>query len=115
MSETIMAVISIGVLLASLGMLWHSILRKEEIVSEEAWDRLVKRARNIKPIFALGFLSLVIYLFAESAELLNLYSPSATLESLHEIGELVHMLIAAVAIAIASLLFYTMLGGEDAL
>lgn len=114
MVEVITAVISLVVLLATLGVLWMSIWRKEELISEAAWDRLIVRTRVLRGVFALSSLSLIVYLFAESAELLNLQTPSATLEVVHEIGETVHMFIAALAVLAAIPLYSAMLGGEDA-
>ncbi len=112
--EAIMTVISIIVLLASFGLLALSIWKRERLTSEAAWDRLNARPRVLRLIFALSFVSLLIFLFSESAELVNLESPSATLEGIHEIGETIHMFIAAVAVLAVIPLFSAMLGGEDA-
>lgn len=114
MSELILAAISLTVMLVSLVLLWQSMWKKEQIISEVAWDRLARKPRLFRGMFALGFVSLVIYLFAESAELFTHNSPSPVLGEIHEIGEILHMLIAAFALFSAVLIYVNMTGGEDA-
>ncbi len=115
MHEAIMAAISIIVLFVSLGLLALSVWKKKRFTSEAAWDKLVERFPVLRLMFALSVFSLVLYLFAESAELMNLQSPSSALEGVHEIGETVHMFIAAIAVLVALSIVSAMLGGEDAL
>ncbi|MFQ5815896.1 MAG: hypothetical protein ACE5G7_05310 [Candidatus Hydrothermarchaeaceae archaeon] len=112
--ELILAGESLLALLVSLGLLALSIWKKEELISEAAWDRLIERTRIVRLTFALSFISLIVYLFAESTELLSIKSPPVALESVHEIGEAVHMFITALAVLVAIPLFSAIMGGEDA-
>jgi hypothetical protein len=111
--EVILVAMSVVTLFLSLALLFLSMLKREKLTSEAAWDRLMKRTSYLKWVFVLMFFSLIIYLIAESAELLNIDSPSAVLLEVHEIGESMHMLIAVAALIAAIPLFLIMQGGED--
>ncbi len=101
------------VLFASLGLLALSVWKKEEMTSEATWDRLIARSRAVRSIFALSFFSLVIYLLAQTAELISLSSPSTDIEGIHELGETIHMLVAAAAVFATIPLFSEMLGAKN--
>ena len=112
--EEIFKYASIVVLIFSLIILAISILLKNRLTTEEAWDRLVERKSLLKTGFFLTAISLSLYLIAESAELFNALSDSDMLESIHIAGEAIHMLIALGALFLLIPLFKATLGGSDA-
>jgi hypothetical protein len=97
-----------------LGLLVLSIWKNKVITSEAAWDRLVEKSSYLKSALGVMFFSLIIYMVAESAELLSLSSHSYGLELFHEIGEPVHMFLAVLAILLVLALLKEMLGSENA-
>ncbi len=110
--EALIAGESMLVFIAAVSLLALSVWKRERLISEAAWGRLIARSRALRSIFALSFVSLVLYLFAESAELLSLESDA--LEGIYETVETIHMLVAAAAVLATIPLFSAMLGGEDA-
>lgn len=103
-----MAVLSFLMLIASLGMLWQSIWKKRILISEASWTKLTEKAQAVRLVFGVGFLSLLTYLFARSAELLDFEFPSPALKSLSEASELVHMFIAVLVVLMIIPLFLAM-------
>lgn len=113
MTGAVLTGISVSLLFLSMGLLVLSIWKKEKLTSEAAWEKILKRPLFLKVIFALSFVSLLVYVIAESAELLWLQSPSIALEGIHENGETIHLFIMAIALIAAIPLFSEILGGED--
>ncbi|MFQ5887219.1 MAG: hypothetical protein ACE5HY_00810 [Candidatus Hydrothermarchaeales archaeon] len=109
----ILAATSVVTLFLSLALLVLSIWKREKLTSETAWDMLMERTSHLKLVFILMFFSLIIYLIAESAELLNIESPSAVLLEVHEVGESIHMIIGVAALLAVIPLLLIMQGGED--
>jgi hypothetical protein len=112
--EEILAIESVLTAFLSLTLIVLTLWKRKIITTEESWDRLMEKSFHLKNALMLMFFSLVIYLVAESAELLNSASQSYGFELIHEIGEPIHMLIAIMAIFSVTPLFKSMLGSENA-
>ncbi len=113
MQETLFAAINVVVLFVSLGLLAISLGKRKRLTSEAAWEGLIEKKSFLKTGILLTFVSLIMYLFAESAELLNLESPSSVWVQVYEIGDAFHMAIVAVAVLLVIPLFNAMMRGED--
>jgi hypothetical protein len=111
--EEILVGESILTALVVLGLIFLSVWKRKIVTSEAAWEKLMVRSSHLKNVFRLASLSLIIYLVAESAELMSETSPYVELESVHEIGEALHMFIGMVALFAVIPLYRAMLGGED--
>jgi hypothetical protein len=111
--EMIFAATNGIVLIVSLVVLVLSIRLRNRLTSEAAWDRIVERVYILRAGFFLTSISLILYLIAESAELLNKLAPSGTLLSLHIGGEAIHMLIALGALLLLIPIFKMTVGGGD--
>ncbi len=112
--ERIFAVTNVIVLIVSLIILVLSIRFKKRLTSEASWDRLFEKASLLRAGFFLTSISLISYLIAESAELLNRLVGSDLLILLHIGGEVIHMLIALGALLLLIPIFKTTVGGGDA-
>lgn len=112
-ADFLFVVANIGVLIISMISVAVSLKKRELLTSADAWDRLMKHSHLLRGIFLLFFISLSVYLIAESAELVSLSIPSDSLEYIHELGETIHMIIAFVAIIMVIPLFKAMLSDKD--
>ena len=112
--DVLLGWISFFVLLVSLGLLVVSVWKREKLTTESAWDMLNMRPGLLRWMFGLTFLSLLIYLFSESALLLSFEPSLAALGVIHEIGEVVNMFLALLVLVVAIPLVSSMLEGEDA-
>lgn len=103
--------VNTAVILVSAFLLIISLKNKKVLTSAGAWKRMVSYETYIQRIFLLFFISIIIYLVSETAELLSdlMVSPTLSLESLHHYGEEVHMFFALGALIITVQLLRKML------
>jgi len=114
LEDILLGWISFFVLLVSLGLLMVSVWKREKLTTESAWETLNTNPGLLKWMFGLTFLSLLTYLFSESALFLS-FEPSLTaLGVIHEMGEAIHMFLGLVVLVLAIPLVMSMLRVEDA-
>lgn len=112
--EILLGWISVFVVLVSLGLLVVCLWKREKVTSEFAWDMLKQKTNLLRWVFALSFASLLIYLMSESAALLSFEYLLPGLEDIHEVGEVIHMFLLAVALVVVIPVVSAMLGDESA-
>lgn len=95
--ETILTGESVLLLIASLGLLTLSIWKKEELASEASWARLIERFYVLRLIFALSFVSIILYILAQFTSLIQLSATSVEMDGIDEIIETIHLLVLAAA------------------
>lgn len=104
---------SLLVLFACIGLFLMSLWKKNELLTEDAWDRLYENFHVLKSMMALGFAALVLYLLAEFVDLIFLFSNPTELDGIYELFVSLHMLLLAAAVFAAIPLFFMVRGAEN--
>lgn len=112
MDNLLFLVINIAVFILTMLFMIISLKYSEILTSEESWDRLMDNFQRLKRTFLLFSLSLMIYVVAESAELVGISLPASSMEFIHKKGELVHMLIAFIGLLVAAPVFRELIRDE---
>jgi hypothetical protein len=113
MSSPLFTAINGFVFTVGIILLLISISKRKVFTSEASWEKLSKKRDYLKTGFVLTLFSLLIYMISESAELLAASSGAPEFDWIHEVGEVVHMIIAAVALILVVVVSRIMLEGED--
>ncbi len=96
-----------------LGLFVFSAWKKDALLSKDAWSKLLNNIVYAKLVLTLGIISMIVYFGAEYSNLQTIEGSSGHLESLHHIGEAVHMFLIAFALILVALILRTMVGDED--